>query len=90
MGNAKNTTICDIPRFKYMAVNPRYPKSRVKSYTVNIRYTMCRVCESMRHVVDFRRETVVLQESTIFTHMGQIQLNIDKILFTHFTYEENA
>ena len=32
-------------------------------YTVNLRHTMCRKCNSMRHVAVFRRESVVLQVS---------------------------
>ena len=57
-------TICDNPRAKSMAVSPRYTTSRVEPYPVNIRYTTCRICNSMRPVGVFRRETVVLQVST--------------------------
>ena len=59
----KYTTICDHPRSNYMVVNPRYMTSRVMSYTVNIRYTTCRICDSMRHVVLCRGITVMLQDS---------------------------
>jgi hypothetical protein len=48
-----------------MAVNPRHLMSRIKSYTVNIRYMTCRICDIMRLVMVFRIETVVLQVSKI-------------------------
>ena len=54
-------TVYDLPRPKYRAINPRHTTFRVESYTVNIRYTTCRICDSMRHVVFSRIETVVLQ-----------------------------
>jgi len=44
-------------------LNLWYTTSRVRSYTVNMRYPTCRICDSKRHVVVFRRETVVLQDS---------------------------
>ena len=46
-----------------LAVNPRCTTHRIESYTVTMRYTMCRIYDSMRYVVVFRRETVVLQVS---------------------------
>jgi len=73
------TTICDHPRSKYVVVNPRYTTSRVKSCTVNIWYRTCRICNFMRHVVVFRRETVVLQVSK----------NTSKEVFFNLTSKEN-
>jgi hypothetical protein len=58
------TTVCDYPRSKSIAVNPRHIIYCVKSYTVNMRYLTCRICDSMRHVVVFCIETAVLQVST--------------------------
>ncbi len=59
----KYTTLCDLPRFKYMAVNPRHLIYFVVSYTVNIRHLTGRIYDFMRLVGVFRRETVVLQVS---------------------------
>ena len=56
-------TICDLPRAKSIAVNPRYTTSGVELYPVNTRYTTCRISDLIRHAVVFRRETVVLQVS---------------------------
>ena len=55
--------VYDLSRPKQVAVNP-FTTFRVESYTVNIGYTTCRICDSMRHVVVFRTETAVLQVST--------------------------
>ena len=49
-----------------MAVNPRYTTPRAESYTVNIQYMMCSIFDSMRHVVVFCREMIVLQVSIIY------------------------
>ncbi len=57
-------TVYDLPRPKYMAVSPQHLTFCVKSHTVNTRYATCRICDSKQHVVAFRGETVVLQEST--------------------------
>ncbi len=46
-----------------MAVNPRYMTFIVESHTVNIQYTTRHICDSIQQVVDFRRESVVLQVS---------------------------
>ena len=64
----KYATVCDSMRRKYLAVNPRYPTFCFKSYTVNIRYTTCRICDSMRYVVLCRGITVVLQVSNFISY----------------------
>ncbi len=58
--NMRHSTI------QYMAVNPRYETYRVEANTVNMRHSMCRICDSMRSVADFRIESVVLQVSKIY------------------------
>jgi hypothetical protein len=77
LGNQKITSppskkhyaaLCNLPRAKHMAVNPRYTTSRVESHTVNIRLRTCRICDPIRHVVVFRRESVVLQVSNKFVY----------------------
>ncbi len=40
---------------------------RVNLCTVITRYTTCRICDLMRHVVVYRRETAVLQDSSLYT-----------------------
>ncbi len=47
-----------------MEVNPQYTTFCVESYKVNMRYLTCRICDSMRYVVVFHRETVLSQVST--------------------------
>ena len=60
----KYATLYDLQRSILLVVNPRYTTPRIESNTENTRHTMCRICDSMRHVAGFRRETVVLQVST--------------------------
>jgi hypothetical protein len=60
----KYATECDLPRPKYVAVEPRYATFCTELYTVNIRYMTCRICDSM-DMSFFCRETVVLQVSSL-------------------------
>jgi len=48
----------------YMTGKPRYTIIRVDLYTVTTRYMTSRICDLMRHVVVYRTETAVLQDST--------------------------
>jgi len=49
----------------YMRGKPRYTIIRVDLYTITTRYTTSRICDLMRHVVVYRRETAVLQDSSL-------------------------
>jgi len=56
---------------KLEVVNLWYPTCRVKLFTVNVWHMTCCICESLRHVSDFRIEMVVFQKSNVFTFVNQ-------------------